>query len=445
MEITSDVTAQMDRLIPALERIPESRRDPRVLHTLAALFLYHPERKDAARALEYAGDAIRKSAVRDPDLLATLAEAKFRSGEKGEAVAILEEAAALPGSRKFVTDKLKDYLSRLPGGPPEAPVNAEPGDASTGLTPPVRLSATPFRHLDRDVHHLRSRWQLRAPGGGDRPPPLIDHLSKTDLESWAVPEGLLLPRTTYLWRVSYTGSNLGASISSAETSFTTADFPWDALPFDLGGQCNRDVIADPGDDTNDSLDSVGCTLLAAGFDGERADNPSVQGLPIDRRVGVHVLGDYGGKNAVQLSALDRESIRIPVPPGSYSAVRFLVTGGNGDSLVPVIFEYSDGSTEETNLPCDDWFDDMPEEGKVDTVGGLPQPGVIPLLNGMDRIYGGVFHDADEPALFEVVRVTNPGKRLESIVLDWGRALYTQTDAVTRFNLLAATGIRAIGK
>ena len=32
-----------------------------------------------------------------------------------------------------------------------------------------------------------------------------------------------------------------------------------------------------------------------------------------------------------------------MPPGSYSAVRFLITGGNGDSLVPLIFEYADGT------------------------------------------------------------------------------------------------------
>jgi serine/threonine protein kinase/predicted Zn-dependent protease len=444
-DVTTEVTAQMDRLFAVLERSPESRREAWVLHTLAVLFLYHPERRDAAKALEYAENAVRKSAVRYPDFLATLAEAKFHAGEKGEAVAILEEASVFPGSARFVTDKLKEYLSQAPGGPPETPGNTQPQDASAGLTPPVRLAATPFVHPDRDVHHLRSRWQLRAAGGGDRAPSLIDHLSKTDRESWAVPEGLLLPRTTYVWRVSYTGSNLSASISSAETSFTTADFPWDALPFDLGGQFNRDVIADPGDDANDSLDSVGCTLVAAGFDNERADNPGVQGLPLDRRAGVHVLGDYKGKNAVQLSTLDRGSIRIPVPPGNYSTVRFLVTGGNGDSLVPVIFEYSGGTTEETNLPCDDWFDDMPREGKVDTVGGVLQPGVVALLDDMDRIYGGVFHDAGDPAIFEVVRVTNPAKRLESVVLDPGRALYAQSDVLTRFNLLAVTGIRAIGK
>ena len=75
-----------------------------------------------------------------------------------------------------------------------------------------------------------------------------------------------------------------------------------------------------------------------------------------------------------------------------------------------------------------------------------QPGVVCALDGMDRIYGGVFDDAGDPAIFEVVRVTSPGKHLETIVLDSGRALYLQSlGASTRFNLLAVTGIRAIGK
>jgi serine/threonine protein kinase/tetratricopeptide (TPR) repeat protein len=444
-EITTEVIERMDALIARLERIPEPRRDAWIHNTLAVLFLYHPGKKNAAKALGHATSAVERTGVRRPDFLATLAEARFHSGERGEAVMLLEEAAGLPGAAQFVTDRLREYLSQVPGGPPEMPRNLEPPDASTGLAPPVRLAATPFAHPDRGVHHLRSRWRLRAAGGGDRAPPAIDHVSKLDLESWAVPEGLLLPHTTYLWQVSHTGSNLGSSTPGAETSFTTSEFPWEAIPFDLSGQFNRDVVADPGDDANDLVDSVGCLLVAAGFDGVRADNPGVQGLPLDRRVGVHLLGDYAGKNSVQLSALDRGQIRIPVPPGSYSAVRFLVTGGNGDSLVPVVFEYSDGTTDETSLPCDDWFDDVPEEGKVDVIG-VVQPGVVPALDGMDRICTGLFQDAGDPAIFEVVRVTRPGKRLEAVVLDSGRALYMHPPGVpTRFNLLAVTGIRAIEK
>jgi len=281
--------------------------------------------------------------------------------------------------------------------------------------------------------------------GGDGAQPAIDHLSKTDRESWAVPEGLLLPRTTYSWRVSYTGSNFSSSSPSAETSFRTADFPWEAAPFDLSGQFNRDVVADSGDGQNDSLDSGGGLLVVEEFHGKPAEKLRVQGLPGDRRIGAHVLGEYAGKNAIQLSSLNRGSVRIPVPQGSYSAVRFLVTGGHGDSLVPLVLEYADGTTEETSLPCDDWFDDSPVEGKIELVGVL-QPGVVPALNGMDRNYGGFFQDSNDPAIFEIVRVARPDKVLRALLLEPGRGLFTRTTgAPTRFNLLAATGIRAIGK
>jgi serine/threonine protein kinase/Flp pilus assembly protein TadD len=444
-EITPEVKERMDRLIARLEGIPEPRRDACIHNTLAVLFLYHPEKRNVAKALGHAMSAVEGRGTRHPDFLATLAEARFHSGERGEAVMILEEAAELPGAAQFVTDRLLEYRSQVPGRPPEMPRNLEPADSSTGLAPPVRLAGTPFQNPDQGVPHLRSRWRLWATGRADRSPPAIDHASKLDLESWLVPEGLLLPRTTYVWQVSYTGSNLGPSIPSAETSFTTGDFPWEPVPFDLSRQFNRDVVVDPGDEANDLMDSAGCALVVAGFDGARADNAGVQGVPLDRKVGIHLLGDYMGKNSVQLSTLDRGPIRIPVPSGSYSVVRFLVTGGNGDSLVPVVFEYSDGTTEETSLPCDDWFDDVPEEGKVDVIG-VVQPGVVCALDGMDRIYGGVLDDASDPAIFEVVRVTSPGKRLETIVLDSAKALYMQPPgAPTRFNLLAVTGIRTTGK
>jgi len=65
---------------------------------------------------------------------------------------------------------------------------------------------------------------------------------------------------------------------------------------------------------------------------------------------------------------------------------------------------------------------------------------------MDRIFGGFFQDANDPAIFEVVRVASPGKVLRSLLLEPGRGLFTHPPgAPTRFNLLAATGIRAIGK
>jgi len=443
--LTDALKAGMDRLISRLEMIPEPRRTAWSLDTLAVLYLYHPEKRDASRALDHASTALRKAKARRPDFLLTLAEAKYLAGERAEAIALLEEAGTLPAAEQLVTDKLKAYLSQVPGTSAETPRNIQPEEGATGLGPVVVLAGGPFQHPDPGVLQLRSRWQLRL-ASGERPAPLaIDLVTQAGGGSWAVPEGLLLPRTTYSWRVSYTGSDFRPSGFSAETSFTTGDFPWEAVPFDLSAHFNRDVVADPGDGENGTLDSAGCCLLVAGFDGSRAEDPRVQGVPADRRIGVHVLGDYAGKNALQLSNFDRRSVRIPVPPGNYSAVRFLATGGNGDSLVPVVFEYSDGAREERAIPCDDWFDDIPEEGVVELIGVL-QPGVIPVLNGMDRIHNGVFEDANDPALFEVVHVTRPQKRLEAFVLETQKALFAHPPgAPTQFNLLAVTGIRATGK
>jgi len=130
--------------------------------------------------------------------------------------------------------------------------------------------------------------------------------------------------------------------------------------------------------------------------------------------------------------------------------------------VPIVFEYSDGTQEESSLPCDDWYDDPPEVDEAGEVGsprpgragdflemleaseeGLLQSGSIPVLNNMDRIRGDGFEDVNDPALFEVIRFVRSEKELLAIVLQAEKAISMQE--LTRFNLLAVTGIRAIGK
>jgi serine/threonine protein kinase/TolA-binding protein len=456
-----EVQAELDRLTEKLEGSAWLKRKPSVLNTLALLYLFHPK-KDAARAVEYASQALKSAPVKDSDFLGTLGEARFSNGERLEGIEILEEAVGLPGAKPSLHDRLQSLLSQIRGAPPARPENIRP-EARTITSHPVTLSASPFTHPEHPTMHLRSRWQIRTEAGSYSISSTINWQSKRDLESWIVPKGVLQPRTTYFWRVAYTGTNFTSSAFSAESSFITGDFPWEPVPFDISGFFNRDVVANEGDGQNDTFDAVGGLLIVDGFDGRRSDDPLAQGLPRDRRIGVHFLGDYSDKNSLQLRSSDRGSIRIPVKSAKYSAVRFLVSGGNGDSLVPIVFEYSDGTQEEISLPCDDWYDDNPEAAEG-TEAGTPQPatgksfldqtvaseegllqvGSVPVLGNLDRIRGDVFEDVNDPALFEVIRFVRPEKDLSAIVLLAGKAIYTESYQ-TRFNLFAVTGIRAVGK
>jgi hypothetical protein len=225
---------------------------------------------------------------------------------------------------------------------------------------------------------------------------------------------------------------------SEETSFTTGELPVEIVPFDISSLFNRDVVLNPGDDTNDFFDVGQSYLLEDRFDGRRSGVPEAQGLPRDRVVGIHRLGDYDGPNAFQATSRDRDPVRLDVPSGKYSHLRFLVAGGNGDSEVPVLLQYSDGNSQECVLACDDWFEDHPP----DRVGSL-HPGVVPVRNGMDRFFKGEFQDANDPALFEVLVAADPAKELEAIVLRLDKAIYagSQRAPTTYFNLFAVAGIR----
>src|SRR5262249_33684765 len=148
---------------------------------------------------------------------------------------------------------------------------------------------------------------------------------------------------------------------------------------------------------------------------------------------------YGAPNVLQLTAQDFRDVRLLVPPARYSFVRFLVTGG-GDSELPVVFEYQDGSTAAARLPCDDWYDDNPPDGPPGSV----RPPAVPILNGLDRMRSGVFKHRSDPALFEVSLPVDPQKELRAIVLP-ARGRVFELQGLARFNLFAATGIRLDGR
>ena len=81
---------------------------------------------------------------------------------------------------------------------------------------------------------------------------------------------------------------------------------------DLRASFSRDVVTYPGDESNDPLDSAEALLIIDGFDGTPVENPAAQGLPRNRILKSHRLGDYSEPNAVQLTVDDDTPLRIEV-------------------------------------------------------------------------------------------------------------------------------------
>ena len=173
-----------------------------------------------------------------------------------------------------------------------------------------------------------------------------------------------------------------------------------------------------------------------GYSGVRTGNPQAQGLPSDRRVSIHRLGGYKGLNVLQIAQRDTRPVRVEMPHGRYSTLHFLVAGGNGDSRMPITLHYTDGTTQEGLVPCDDWFDDSGD------LNGNLQPGVIPVLNGLDRGWMGQFENVNDPALFNVTVTVDSERELEAFVLEAAEAAYSNFgNWRAHFNLFVVTGVQ----
>ncbi len=337
--------------------------------------------------------------------------------------------SGLEGVKQFIADRRGFLRSELPTNLPVRPQNLSPRNGARVSAFPLVLRASEFQSRTRAALRV-SRWQIREAGAG---PSDLTWRSEATGSTLELPKGRLLPRRTYTWRVSYVDSNGKTSELSTETAFTTGNLTVGAVPFDLSGTFNRDLVANPGDPSTELVDANGGVLIVDGFDGQSSRNPLANGLPRNRRVGVHRLGDYDGPNALQLRARGGRPVTLRVRRGSYSFVRFLVTGGSGKTVMPVSLVYSDGTADSANLVCDDWYDDDP------AAGGTLSPGSVPVLDGMDRIRKGIFKDRNDPAIFEVTLGADANKSLISIVLKWNQAAFQRNE--TTFNLFAVTGIR----
>jgi tetratricopeptide (TPR) repeat protein len=322
----------------------------------------------------------------------------------------------------------------------ETPKNLLPLAGSLVESFPVVFNVSSFVHDSPKVTHKATWWQVRT-ADESYSHPALDCICDENLESMMIPQERLLPRTTYYWRASFIDSDGHASEFSSEQSFTTADFSVEVVRFDLSPYFNRDVVANPGDQENDIADGQGGLFVEDGFDGLVSDNPEARGLPHDHVVGVHLLADYNNVNALQTSTLDKGSLRVDIPSGSYSCVRFLVSGGNGDCQVPISFLFADGSTQREIISCNDWYYNTP----TGPMGAL-YSGVTPVVDGMDRLWYGDFSNSNAFAVFEVSSTVPEKLKLSGFVLEMGEATYHDLDygydvELTRFNLLAATGVR----
>jgi tetratricopeptide (TPR) repeat protein len=381
-----------------------------------------------------------------------------RAGRHHEAEAAFRRVLALDRSREEPFLRLLDSLKKsqgaaaayslireeiakgaLPHGlqarPPDTPGPVQPPAGEKVATPGVVLEATPFFSFGQKDTHVRTHWQVRAEGADYDRDPTVRFLSASSLERLEIPAGLLLPGTTYRWRAAYLARGSALQAFGAESSFSTGDFPFRAVSFDLVGLFNRDVIAGPGEKMKDSFDGGAYAFMAEGFDGERANDVVLRPLPPDRRIGVHVLGEYSGPNALQVSSRDTQPLRIATVPGRYALVRFLLAGGEGWSRIPVALEYTDGTRDEAQLACVDWCRGIdpfqPYAWEVSPIRGS--------MHRVDVSRNALAEAQAGAALFEQAVQARADKDLAAIILRPDAATFESRSA-TVFNLLAVTGI-----
>ena len=140
----------------------------------------------------------------------------------------------------------------------------------------------------------------------------MDLVTASELTRVPVSKCILLPRTSYHFRVIHIGSNQKTSPWSSEVTFATDDYKLDPVRFDLSSQFNRDVVANAGDSTNDPFGDDSWYMVEEGFDGTERFNPKVPGLPRDRVVGVHLLGDYDELNSIHARVGDEGVVGMKV-------------------------------------------------------------------------------------------------------------------------------------
>ena len=306
----------------------------------------------------------------------------------------------------------------------------------------IELHASPFRHSNPLIRHIDSIWRIRPKDSVYSRFRYVQASHEPTTDAVVPLKRLGPPMVEYVWSVAFVDSNGNESGFSRSSEFRS---PVTLVRIDLSEWFNMDVVADEGDDHNDTLGGpYGRTLLlvvarAAEIETEEsAGRDAIQGLPADRTVGSHRLGDYAKPNAIQRDAEHTSSIEVDVPHGSYLGLRFLVASVYGEATVPVRFEYDDGSSEQHALPCPNW----------QSTGGSTEPPIVPLLTDMDCYHVSKVRDWDSnaTAIHEVHLRTHVGKTLVRFVIDAPHAEYTDilgycVKGICRLNVLAVTALR----
>ena len=75
------------------------------------------------------------------------------------------------------------------------------------------------------------------------------------------------------------------------------------------------------------------------------------------------------------------------------------------------------------LPCDDWFYDPPAPGAPIHAFAELRQDVVPIVNGLDRLWDGRLGDANDPAIFEVAVPADPARELVALVLEAHKVYY----------------------
>jgi tetratricopeptide (TPR) repeat protein len=109
------VGRELDGILNILEAAerwkPEDMGRP--LKSLALFWLHHPERRDLAKALDYARRALKEGKPDDPEAYLVLAEAYALSGRLADAVLTLEKAMRLEHATGNITGWLEKYRSAV--------------------------------------------------------------------------------------------------------------------------------------------------------------------------------------------------------------------------------------------------------------------------------------------------------------------------------------------
>lgn len=207
--------------------------------------------------------------------------------------------------------------------PPNVPSPIEPTNRRVDATGKIELVSSDFDHMAQDMKHHATRWQVRAADQTFQYSPTLNVTSTKQLAQITIPPSILLPNQRYFWRVAHIGQNRVPSEFSEELSFHTDSLAYEMKPVDLTRHFNRDVVHSPGDESEDPFKPLTTQLVIDGY--QLADSPDEEfhGVPVDRRVGPHQLGDYRNRNSIQL---DRQSDRvlIELPPARLKSLRFLL-------------------------------------------------------------------------------------------------------------------------